>query len=156
MKRVLFVCTGNICRSPTAEAVFRAKVSEAGLDADIATDSCGIAGWHSGDPPDRRAQQTLMKRGIDMSDLTGREVQTSDFEDFDLLLAMDHGHYRHLVRMAPGGFEERVKMFLEPVDIDGRTEVPDPYYGGMEDYELALDLIEPACDAWLDRLRQTL
>lgn len=154
--QVLFVCTGNICRSPTAEAVFRDKVAKAGLSDVVATDSAGTAGWHSGEQPDPRAQTTMKKYGIDASDLRARQLRPSDYTEFDLLLAMDDGHYEHLVAHAPAGSEDRIRMFLEVVDLDGRTEVPDPYYGDLSDYELAYGLIEPACEAWLDRVKSSI
>ena len=152
MKRVLFVCTGNICRSPSAEAVFRDKVNRAGLSHRIETDSCGTTGWHTGEAPDDRAQTAMRKRGVDMSDLRARELRDEDFADFDLILAMDFGHFRHLNHRAPDACKNKVKMFMESVDVEDAHEVPDPYYGTMDDYEFALDLIEPACDAWLKRL----
>ena len=147
--RILFVCTGNICRSPTAEAVFRHKVAQAGLAEVVTTDSAGTAGWHAGETPDPRAQQTMRKYGVDYSGVTARQLRDADYTEFDLLLAMDEGHYRHLMANAPAAVEDKIRMFLEPVDLDGRTDVPDPYYGTMDDYELAFGLIDPACDAWL-------
>lgn len=153
--QVLFVCTGNICRSPTAEAVFRHKVAQAGLSEVIKTDSAGTAGWHAGEQPDPRAQKTMRKYGIDFTGVTARQLRDSDYAEFDLLLAMDDGHYTHLLANAPAGAEGKIKMFLEPVDLDGRTDVPDPYYGDINDYELAFGLIEPACEAWLEKLEPT-
>ncbi len=154
--RVLFVCTGNICRSPTAEAVFRDKVHKAGLSGSIQTDSAGTAGWHTGEAPDPRAQTVLGKYGIEMNDLKARQLRQSDYTDFDILLAMDQGHFDHMIAQAPSDGADRIKMFLEPVDMGGRTEVPDPYYGDLSDYELAYRLIEPACEAWLAKLSDRL
>ena len=153
MYKILFVCTGNICRSPTAEGVFRQLVDAAGLAANIATDSVGTGSWHIGDSPDPRAVAAAKARGYDLTPLRGRQLQQGDFESFDLLLAMDQGHYDHLADRCPSGAIERIRMFLELTPDTGRTNVPDPYYGGMEDYELALDLIERGARAWLDRLR---
>lgn len=151
--RVLFVCPGNICRSPTAEAVFRHKVAEAGLSDVISTDSAGTEGWHAGEQPDPRAQATMQKYGIDFSGVRARQLTMSDYTEFDLLLAMDKGHHGHLMAAAPQGAQDKIRMFLELVDLDDRTDVPDPYYGDIGDYELAFSLIEPACEAWLEKVK---
>ena len=151
--QVLFVCTGNICRSPTAEAVFRDKMTTAGLADRVIADSAGTADWHAGELPDPRAQATMKKYGIDFTGVRARALKASDYTEFDLLLAMDEGHYKHLRANAPDGADDKIHMFLEPVDLDGRTDVPDPYYGDIADYELAFSLIEPACEAWVDRVK---
>jgi protein-tyrosine phosphatase len=171
MYRVLFVCTGNICRSPTAEGVFRHQVREAGLEHAIATDSVGLGGWHVGDPPDSRAVGAARRRGIDLGDIRARQITADDFTDFDLLLAMDRGHYRDLSRRCPPDRTDRVRMFLEAARggaAPGETapdetapgeaapDVPDPYYGAAADFEHALDLIEAGARGWIERLRADL
>jgi len=153
MYKVLFVCTGNICRSPTAEGVFRHRIESAGLSDRIATDSIGTGSWHVGDPPDPRAVAAAEARGYDLTPLRGRQLRHDDFTDFDLLLAMDKGHYEHLVDRCPPDNLSRIRLFLELVPETGRTIVPDPYFGDMSDYELSLDLIETGTRAWLDHLR---
>lgn len=153
MKRVLFVCTGNICRSPTAEAFFSDLVHRAGLQDSIVTDSAGVANWHTGKPPDSRSIATLRKRGIDMSHLRARPISTDDFWQNDYLLAMDHTHLDYLQTHA-GPDAGEIRMFLESL---GRTDdVPDPYYGGKEGFELALDLIEDGCRGWFEKIRSSL
>ena len=171
MYRVLFVCTGNICRSPTAEGVFRHQVREAGLEHAIATDSVGLGGWHVGEPPDARAVGAARRRGIDLSDIRARQLTAGDFTRFDLLLAMDRGHYRDLSRRCPADRADRVRMFLEAVSGEAApgesapgaaapggiaTDVPDPYYGAAADFEHALDLIEAGARGWIERLRADL
>lgn len=147
MKRsVLFVCTGNICRSPTAEAVLRHLAAAEGIDLDIA--SAGTGDWHVGNPPDERAQHHAKGRGYDMSTLRARQVQASDFAEFDLILAMDRGHLRVLERMAPPGERHKVRLF-----VTGR-DVPDPYYGGPQGFEEVLDLVEAACRDLLQELKR--
>jgi protein-tyrosine phosphatase len=136
-RAILFVCTGNICRSPTAEAVLRHVAANEGIELRIA--SAGIGDWHVGSPPDERAQRHAKGRGYDLSALRARQVTTSDFEEFDLILAMDRGHLRALERMAPPEHRHKVRLFV------AGQEVPDPYYGGPEGFERVLDLVEAAC-----------
>ena len=153
MIRVLFVCLGNICRSPTAEGVFRARVARDGLAHAIATDSAGTHDYHIGDPPDRRARAAAQRRGVDISDLRGRQVAREDFERFDYVLAMDRSNLRNLARLCPKGAESRLKLLLEFAPDAGLDEVPDPYYGGPDGFEQVLDLAEAAADGLLAHIR---
>lgn len=153
MKKILFVCLGNICRSPTAEAVFRSKVQALGLEAIIAWDSCGTAGYHSGEPPDRRAMMAAKKRGYDMSDLRARQVADHDFEAFDLILAMDRANLNELLSRAPEACTSKIHLFLKYGSTEDR-DVPDPYYGGAEGFDHVLDMIEDACEGLLHYLQQ--
>ncbi len=151
--KVLFVCTGNICRSPTAEGVLRHKLAAAGLDGRVSVDSAGMIDYHAGNPPDRRAIQHAARRGYDLKDLRARQLRRADFETFDLLLGMDRGHFRQLARLCPPQFAERVKLFLEYAAIAGLpAEVPDPYYGGPNGFEQVLDLVERAADGLIAEL----
>lgn len=140
--RVLFVCMGNICRSPTAEAVVRefARRDASGLALEL--DSAGTHGYHAGDPPDERAMVAARRRGIDMSSLRARKVEARDFERFDLVLAMDEAVYARLKGMASGERASRLRLFLEFAPDLGRRDVPDPYYGGPAGFEEVLDLVE--------------
>ena len=142
MTRVLFVCLGNICRSPTAEAVVRdiARREARGLALEL--DSAGTHGYHAGDPPDERTVATARRRGIDMSGLRARVVETTDFERFDLVLAMDEAVYDQLRRVAPRRHADKIRLFLEFAPQLGRRDVPDPYYGGSAGFEDVLDLVE--------------
>ncbi len=145
---VLFVCTGNICRSPTAEAVFRRHVETAGMGACIFTDSAGTHGYHIGDPPDPRSIAVAASRGVDMRNLRARKVQLSDFTMFNYIVAMDSGHFKLLERFKPetGGALSLFRTFgaeraMEPAPVD----VPDPYYGAMADFEKVYDMIDNGC-----------
>lgn len=141
---VLFVCTGNICRSPTAEAVFRHQVEAAGLGGRFLIDSAGTHGYHTGDPPDPRSVAAALARGVDMRDLRARKVENVDFSKFDHILAMDAGHHDILSRL---GDVRRLSMFL-----DGR-DVPDPYYGPLAGFGDIYGLIELGCRDLLQKLR---
>jgi len=154
MIRVLFVCLGNICRSPTAEGVFRARVAHAGLAHAIATDSAGTHGYHIGEPPDPRARAAAKRRGVDISDLRGRQVAREDFERFEYVLAMDRSNLRNLARLCPRGAESRLRLFLEFAPEGTPDEVPDPYYGGADGFEYVLDLAEAAADGLLAHIRE--
>jgi protein-tyrosine phosphatase len=152
--RILIVCTGNICRSPTAEAVLRRGIEDRGLAERIEVDSCGTHGYHVGEAPDPRAVRLAASRGYDMRRLVARQLAALDFERFDLLLAMDRSHQRTLLRLCPPERGERVRLFLAPAAEDlGTDEVPDPYYGGAEAFEQAFDLIEIGARALLDSLQ---
>ncbi len=152
--KVLFVCMGNICRSPTAEAVFRHHVGEARLDRRIHIDSAGTHDYHIGEPPDLRTQQAALQRGYDMSALRGRQVGASDFRRFDYLLAMDQANLSILRRMRPGDAQSHLGLFLEFAGRHREREVPDPYYGGEEGFERVLDMVEDASEGLLRHIRQ--
>ena len=155
MVKVLFVCMGNICRSPTAEAVFRARVEEAGLAQRILVDSAGTHDYHIGDPPDERAQRAALQRGYDMSTLRGRQVEISDFTRFDYVLAMDRANLAILQRLCPQAQRERLGLFLEYASRHGEREVPDPYYGGAGGFERVLAMAEDASEGLLEQIRKT-
>jgi len=150
---VLFVCSENICRSPTAEGVFRQIVTEADLAARIGVDSVGLHRFHVGKPPDRRAIETARARGYEIGNLRARQICTQDFTDFNLILAMDCSHYKHLVQTCPRGMEEKIALFLDTAPQFGRMDVPDPYTGGAIDFEYVMDLIEAGARGWLNRIR---
>jgi Protein-tyrosine-phosphatase len=154
MVKVLFVCTGNICRSPTAEGVFRHLVKQAGLDHRIATDSAGTHGYHVGEAPDPRSQRAAKTRGVDLSDLRARKVTTADFADFDYILAMDHGHLTQLRRMTPPDSGATVALFLDYVPGAAGREVPDPYYGEGTHFTEVLDLCEAGAAGLLEAIRR--
>jgi low molecular weight protein-tyrosine phosphatase len=145
--RILFVCLGNICRSPTAEGVMRALVREAGLEAEIELDSAGTGSWHTGEEPDRRATAAARARGVEL-DGSARTVRPRDFEDFDLLLAMDRANLRALQQMAPDAdARAKVRMLREfdPASAGARDlDVPDPYYGASGGFDEVLDLVQAA------------
>lgn len=151
--RVLFVCTGNICRSPTAEGVFRHLVRAEGLQDRLAADSAGTHGYHVGEPPDPRSVAAARRRGYDLQDLRARQLAPGDFARFDLLLAMDRGHLAIMRRMAPAGAAGRLRLFLDYAPRLGRSDVSDPYYGDARDFEAALDLIEHGARGLIAALR---
>jgi len=157
MIRVLFVCLGNICRSPTAHGVLLARLEEEGLSDQVMVDSAGTADWHTGKAPDPRSQKAALVRGVDISDLQARQVNAADFETFDYILAMDRANYADLqaIHEQQGGTPP--KLFLRAF---GRSfdehEVPDPYYGGEAGFRHVLDLIEDACDGLIADIRTRL
>jgi protein-tyrosine phosphatase len=152
--KILFVCLGNICRSPTAEGVFRAIAARDAPELAVEVDSAGTAGYHIGEPPDARTRQAASRRGYDLSALRARIVEPHDFENFDLILAMDRGNLNVLHHRAPAHARERVRLFLEFAPEATVTEVPDPYYGGPNGFEEVLDLVEAATHGLLQHLRR--
>lgn len=151
--RVLMICTGNICRSPTAEGVFRAQIAAAGLSHRVAVDSAGTHGYHVGEPPDPRSVRHALKRGIDLSALRARRVDDSDFADFDLLLAMDRENFAELERRCPSGLRHKLVLFMVFAPDAHSRVVPDPYYGAGDDFEEVLDLVEQASQGLVADLR---
>ncbi|HBR83518.1 MULTISPECIES: low molecular weight protein-tyrosine-phosphatase [unclassified Hwanghaeella] len=153
--RVLMVCTGNICRSPSAEVVLRHMAEDAGLGDRISVDSAGTADWHTGESPSRLAVVAGQARGYDFNGVKARPLQATDYQEFDLILAMDEGHHAILMKACPNTAHHKIKMFLERAPQAGRVDVPDPYYGDITDYEYALDLIEMGCRGWVSHLQGT-
>ncbi|MGQ9864818.1 MAG: low molecular weight protein-tyrosine-phosphatase [Pseudanabaenaceae cyanobacterium] len=155
MKKILFVCLGNICRSPAAENLFRHLVAQEGLQSQFVCDSAGTAGYHTGAPPDRRMREAAAKRGLEFVG-AARQFRRQDFEEFDLILAMDKSNYRDIRQLDPrGDFQDKVKMMCDFCTRHREREVPDPYYGGPEGFERVLDLLEDACQGLLQFLKQS-
>ena len=154
--RILFVCMGNICRSPTAEGVMRRLVEQAGLADRVQVESAGTGGWHAGEPPDERATLAARRRGVRLEG-AARQVRPSDFREFDLLIAMDRANLRELLAVAPDeDAAEKVRLLREfdPASSGAPDlDVPDPYYGGDRGFETVLDMVEAACRGLLDELR---
>ncbi|HXW11016.1 MAG TPA: low molecular weight protein-tyrosine-phosphatase [Steroidobacteraceae bacterium] len=152
--RVLFVCMGNICRSPTAEGVFREFARRHAPDLELEIDSAGTHDYHVGEPPDPRALKAASTRGLDISGLRARQVEAADFERFDLILAMDRLNYETLRERSPPAFRSRIRLLLEFADDASREDVPDPYYGGPKGFEEVLDLLEDAAAGLLAEVRR--
>lgn len=152
---VLFVCMGNICRSPTAQGVFENLVQRSGLASVIHIDSAGTHAYHIGNQPDSRSQQAALGRGIDLSKQRARQVQTTDFSDFDYVLAMDLHNLQALQNFAPARQAKNLKLFMEFASRWREREVPDPYYGGDQGFERVLDMIEDASEGLLEHLIRT-
>jgi len=156
MIKVLFVCMGNICRSPTAEGVFRRRAEENQLEQRIDIDSAGTHAYHVGDPPDRRATQAALKRGVDLSSQRARRVNDNDYEDFDFILAMDADNLEILTSNCPEEHGHKLSLFLDFAQGVDVSEVPDPYYGGTKGFDRVLDLIELASDGFLNHVKKSL
>lgn len=152
--KVLFVCMGNICRSPTAEGVFRNTVEQQQLDHIFSIDSAGTHAYHIGDAPDLRAQRAAMDRGIDLSGLRARKFIVGDFDDFDYLLAMDNDNYSILKKACPEDQGHKIRYFLEFAPHFDTVEVPDPYFGGDHGFERVLDMVEAASIGFIKDLQQ--
>jgi protein-tyrosine phosphatase len=149
---VLFVCTGNICRSPTAEGVFRHLVQERGLAGQFTIDSAGTHGYHIGDPPDSRAVDVALKKGISLDDLRARRFTGNDFHEFDYILAMDQGHHAHISALHEGQGKAALHLFAEFVGSNDSKDIPDPYYGSLKDFEYVLNLVEEGSHNFLEHL----
>ena len=151
IKSVLFICTGNICRSPTAEGIFRKRVEELGLD--VVVDSAGTHGYHVGDAPDPRSIKAAAKRGYDISKLRGRKLSSEDFARFDFVVALDDEHMRLMRRNCPPELQHKLHDMMRFAAKAGHLEVPDPYYGPAEGFELVLDLLEEAIEGLLKEIQ---
>ncbi|MDP2787969.1 MAG: low molecular weight protein-tyrosine-phosphatase [Pseudomonadota bacterium] len=151
---VLFICMGNICRSPTAEGVFRDKIKKTGLGADIQIDSAGTHDYHIGKPPDRRAQEAARGRGYDLSDLRGRQVSEQDFETFDYVLAMDTDNLALLLERCPAHLQHKVRRLLSFSRRYPNLDVPDPYYGGQAGFDRVLDMVEDAAAGLIEEINR--
>ena len=154
--KILFVCMGNICRSPTAQGVFETLVEQAGLADRIHIDSAGTHAYHIGEPPDKRATQAAARRGVDLTRQRARRVSADDFGAFDYVLAMDSGNLDDLMAICPDQHAEKVQLFLSFANTAPQLEVPDPYYGGVQGFERVLDLIEEGARGLLEDVQQRL
>jgi len=155
MVKVLFVCLGNICRSPTAEGVFRHLVQKQKLEKFLEIDSAGTHAYHVDAPPDERAQAACARRGIDIAHLRGRRATADDIRQFDYILAMDRENYENLLAICPAGHEPKVRLFMEFAPNRREREVPDPYFGGISGFDRVLDMIEDAAQGLLEDIRRT-
>ena len=157
MRRILFVCLGNICRSPTAEAVMRHRLEAAGLGGEVEVESAGTGSWHVGHPPDERSTAAALRRGVELGG-SARQVGPEDFERFEMLIAMDEQNLADLRALAPvPEHEEKVRLLREfdPTAVEaGDLAVPDPYYGEGDGFELVLDVVERACEGLVESLRR--
>lgn len=145
IKSVLFVCLGNICRSPIAEGIFRHIAKQRGYGGQFKIGSAGLGSWHIGRPPVQRAQDALRGMGIDISDIRARRVTPEDFESYDLILAMDRSNRNALMRMAPAHYSEKIKLFLTYAPNLSVQEVPDPFFGDMDNFDYVCQLVDAAC-----------
>ncbi len=155
MVKVLFVCMGNICRSPVAEGVFRQLLENVGLAKQVYVDSAGTHSYHVGAPPDSRSQATALRRGVDLRSLRARKVTAADLTEFDYVLAMDQENYQELLRLCPQpALQPRIRLLLSFAPSAPEQEVPDPYYGGPHGFERVMDLIEEGARGLLTEIRQ--
>ncbi len=154
MVKVLFVCLGNICRSPTAHGVFEKLLEDESLTHLIEVDSAGTAAYHIGKQPDQRSQVAARQRGIELSHLRARQAMAADFHEFDYVLAMDHENYANLASICPTGQEDKLRLFLSFAQDFDEQEVPDPYYGGDAGFEHVLDLVQNGAEGLLAHIRE--
>jgi protein-tyrosine phosphatase len=154
MTKVLFVCMGNICRSPTAQGVFRKLVAEAGLENAVTVDSAGTHAYHIGEAPDPRAQSAAKRRGVDISDLRARQVALEDFTEYDLILAMDWENLALLQQQCPRQLKHKLHLLMRFAGEHDAATVPDPYYGGPEGFNTVLDYVEDACQGLIEVVRK--
>lgn len=155
MKRILFICMGNICRSPTAEGVFRKIVKDRGVDELIEVDSAGTGNWHTGNAPDHRAQEAALRRGIDLSDLKARQITIHDTEYYDLIIVMDKQNQAHARSLSQPKHQHKIRYLLEFSEQYDQLEIPDPYYGGAHGFDVVLDMIEESCPRLLDSMMKS-
>lgn len=150
---ILFVCLGNICRSPLAEGVFRHRVIEAGLDGDLRVESAGTGGWHVGDPPDPRSVDVARRNGVSLDGQSAQRVRAEDFSEFDMIVAMDRSNFTDLRRIAPEGSRAELVLLRDFDPEPGDGEVPDPYYGGPDGFDRVFDMIDRSCAALVQHVR---
>lgn len=151
--KVLFVCTGNICRSPTADGIFKAMVGKAGMNDTVKVDSCGLSGYHAGEQADPRSREMAASRGYDLSPIRSRKITSHDYSEFDYILAMDDGHLADMQNQCPAQYRHKLELFLDyhPKNRKGQS-VPDPYYGGANGFKSVFDMIEETSDALLTHI----
>ncbi len=154
MTKVLFVCMGNICRSPTAQGVFRRMIAESGLESTVVVESAGTHAYHVGEPPDARAVQAAKRRGVEIADLRARQVTQDDYREFDLILAMDWENLALLQQQCPRAYKHKLHLLMRFAGEHDAATVPDPYYGGPEGFNTVLDYVEDACQGLIEVVRK--